>query len=252
MIMLNAPLVGNRLGYPDLSGSTCSSCSPSSIRPASRCRRRRASPTRSGSSRRRRSSGGALPARGGGRLLATLDDRTGPSATAPGPGATLHRLRWPWAPPSPSGWSGPSATSAGCSPASPNGRKPPAAPQPRPVRSISPTRGPARRAGRRGAEAAPGPARLCRRGRRRLRAARRRTSPICCSPRPAPGSARRSAISPPPRSGPSRPTARSGSRPTPRRCSANWTARGRALPRRRRAPRRRSSSARAARIISAC
>ena len=41
-IILNAPLVGQRLGYPELSaGSTCSSCSRSFIRRGSRCRPRR-------------------------------------------------------------------------------------------------------------------------------------------------------------------------------------------------------------------
>jgi ATP-dependent DNA helicase DinG len=57
-------------------------------------------------------------------------------------------------------------------------------------------------------------------------------SRTCCSPKPAPASARRSAISRPPRSGRRRPTAPSGCRPTPRRCSGSSTARARALPRR--------------------
>ena len=40
-IILNAPLVGQRLGYPELSAaSTCWNCSPSSIRRVSRCRPR--------------------------------------------------------------------------------------------------------------------------------------------------------------------------------------------------------------------
>ena len=83
-------------------------------------------------------------------------------------------------------------------------RRPPAA-APREARSRRDL-GPARTAGRRRRRDTAGPARLCRRRRAGLRAARAsRTSRTCCSPRPAPGSARRSAISPRPRSGPSRP-----------------------------------------------
>ena len=207
MIMLNAPLVGNRLGYPDLStASTCWSCSPSSIRRASRCRRPRAWPTRSASTAPEgERGGGRLPARRRRRGCSTRWRRTGRSARAPGrrrrrstgcagPGPARSPSgsprperdeRWLFSPPARMGGERrPAAAAAG-----------PARPRRRPSTG-------SKRWSASGAEVARRPARLCRRRRRRLRSApRSRTSPICCSPRPAPGSARRWAISRRPRSG---------------------------------------------------
>ena len=85
---------------PICRGSTCSSCSPSSTRPASRCRRRRGWPRRSASRRRRpmprprRSCFAPRPA-----LLATLEGGLAGARRAPGPRPRRSwRLRWSWAP----------------------------------------------------------------------------------------------------------------------------------------------------------
>ena len=149
-----------------------------------------------------------LPARGGRGAAGDARRATGPSAKAPGP----RRRRSP-------GCAGPGRRPIAERLQRPErderwlfsrlpeweekgGRAAAAADPRRPRRH----RRPARAAGRRGRRGAPGPARLCRRRRRGVRAAHgARTSPTCCSPRPAPGSARPWAISPRPRSGPSRP-----------------------------------------------
>ena len=228
MIMLNAPLVGSRLGYPDLSGLDLLELY-AFVHPA-----RFAVPTPKGIAH---ALGLAEPAgdddaaaflrEAAARLLATLEadwpERGGAWASA----QALWRLRWPWAGAVAERLQRARARRAlAVLEAARMGgeRRPPAAAADpaRPRRHVGPARAAGRRAmprrGRASATMPPPPPPSSRRG-------RSRTSPICCSPRPAPGSARRLAISPPPRSGPSRPTARSGSRPTPRRCSASSTAR---------------------------
>ena len=91
---------GSGSAIPSLAGSTCSSCSPSSIRRGSRCRPRPGSAGRSGSSRRRARPRpprrcGASPT-GCSAVLADPDwpEREGAWTS----NATLHRLGWGWAP----------------------------------------------------------------------------------------------------------------------------------------------------------
>ena len=73
-IMLNAPLVATGSAIPTCRGSTCSSCSPSSIRRGSWCRRPRASPTRSACrARRRRCAAARLLQQAAGALLETCE-----------------------------------------------------------------------------------------------------------------------------------------------------------------------------------
>ena len=199
-IILNAPLVGQRLGYPDLSaGSTCSSCSPSSIRRGSRCRP---------SAGLSRALGLEPPASEAEAAAALQRDRraaarrcspipTGASARARGrrtrrcTGSAGAGRRW-----SARGSSGPSAASACCSRGSSNGRKP-ASGRRRARSSIDPAE--ARREARpadRPRRSARGPASDGRSGDLRCsRPSARRARPTCCWPRPGPGSARRSPIS---------------------------------------------------------
>ena len=232
MIMLNAPLVGNRLGYPELSGLDLLELF-AFVHPA-----RFAVPTPKGIAHALgleapESDEAAAPflREAAAALLATLEadwpERAGAWASA----QALWRLRWPWA-----GAIGAAAEGARARRALAvleaarmgGERRPPAAAAR--AGSTSPTlrtgsSGWSARTPRRGRASATMPPRRPRSSRR----ASRRTSRICCSPRPGPGSARRSAISLPPRSGPRRPTARSGSRPTPRRCSASSTAKAHRL-----------------------
>ena len=153
------------------------------------------------------------------------------------------------------GWSGPSAASACCSRGCQQWEEAADRPPPRTIVGRSRrTRGPSSTAltGR-------GPSRARasgdgRGGRRRSsRRSARRMRPTCCSPRPAPGSARRSPISRPRRCGRSR---RGGDGVDldlhQGAAAAARRARAAAVRRCGGARARRSSSARAARIISAC
>ena len=242
MILLNAPLVGQRLGYPDLSAaSTCSSCSPSSIRRASRCRRRRASPcARPRAAGERGGCGGRRCCATPRRLLDRLGDADWPEREGAwtgamrrctgcaGPGRRLVAR---------AAASGPSAPSAGCSRGCPNGRR--ARRAAAAAHGVGSTRRGAstRLAELTGAGAEP------REGQRRCAAA----AAGVFAPRRARGraehAARRGGHRDRQDAGLSRAglavgragrAARSGSRPSPRRCSASSTREGARLVRRRR------------------
>ena len=233
MILLNAPLVGQRLGYPDLSGLDLLELF-AFVHPA-----RFAVPTPKGLAHALGLDAPATDAeaapfllRGRGRPARHSGAATGPSAKAPGP----RRSRCPaalavGAGGRRSGCAGRSATSAGCSRACPNGRRTAPRPQPRPVR-VDEDEAVERLTGLAGSERRDprGPARLCR-GRRRApslratargpaqhaaRRGRHRDRQDARLSRPGLALGRESA------------TARSGSRPSPRRCSASSTARARA------------------------
>ena len=78
------------------------------------------------------------------------------------------------------------------------------------------------------------------------------TRPTCCWPKPARASARRSAISPPPRFGRKRRAGRCGCRPIPRRCSASSMRKANGSSPTRPSARNASWCARGAKITCAC
>ena len=140
LLLLNAPLVATRLGYPDLSGLDLLELfafvhparfmvpTPKGLAHAlglTEPARRRASP---------RCSSAAAAALIGRCESPDWPEREGAWSAL----QSLARLRWPWAgllaPRSP----GPSAPNAGCSPACPNGRKRPSGPSRRRSRSTRP------------------------------------------------------------------------------------------------------------------
>ena len=245
MIMLNAPLVGNRLGYPDLSGLDLLELF-AFVHPA-----RFAVPTPKGladalglAAPDERRGRGRLPARGGGDAARHARAATGPSARAPG----RRRRRSP-------GCAGPGRGAVAEPAAAARARRALAVLAPARMggeRRRGRSRAPVRidrgetaverleHAGRRRRRGARRPARLCRRRRRDLRPAPRRgpAQPAARRgrhrDRQDPGLSRaRLAL------GRARRTARSGSRPSPRRCSASSTARARGS-----SPTRPSASAR--------
>ena len=131
VLLLNAPLAGQRLGYPDLNGLDLLELW-AFVHPA-----RFLVPTPKGLAAAlaiegftgRESDIPALFHAAAERLLATLADPAWPAREGAWTSAqSLHRLRWPWVrwsrPPSPSR----ARPNAGSSHACPNGRKPPRAP----------------------------------------------------------------------------------------------------------------------------
>ena len=135
MIMLNAPLVGNRLGYPELSGLDLLELF-AFVHPA-----RFAVPTPKGIAHalgldEPEGDDAAAPflREAAARLLATLGERLARAGAAPGPRRRRSaRLRWPWAPRDRRAAAEARARRALAVLASfPNGRRAAAAPQPRP------------------------------------------------------------------------------------------------------------------------
>ena len=243
-IILNAPLVGQRLGYPDRRGLDLLELF-AFIHPA-----RFAVPTVAGLSRCVGLEPPASEAEAAGALA--QDRRRAARRCSREPdwrereGAwtsnqSLHRLGWGWAPLIGARLERPERgermlfsrlkqwEEAGRAAAAAHGR----------CRSRGSAR-PASKADRLAVRTARGPARDGRRRRRRSsRRAGRRMRPTCCSPRPARASARRSPISRRRRCGRRRRAGRCGSRPSPRRCSGSSTRRAAAVRRRRRSARRR-------------
>ena len=135
MIVLNAPLVGQRLGYAELSGLDLLELF-AFLHPARFCRRRRAA-SRGWSGLRRPTDEAqiaAVPARCRRARCSRSPTATGPSARARGPRRRRSRgCAGPGRRCSPIASRGPHSTSAGCSRSCPNGTRPRPAPPRAPV-----------------------------------------------------------------------------------------------------------------------
>ena len=98
MVMINIPLIGQRLGYPELSGLDLLELSPSSIRAFrgahAEGHRRSAGPCAAS----QRCRGGTVPAGGGQSFAGDAGARLARTGRCLGLRAGLHRLRWTWAP----------------------------------------------------------------------------------------------------------------------------------------------------------